>query len=289
MKTVGVAVGAALGLAAYSFYEPFTFRLTTKDLPVAARCPELTILHLSDTHLQSRHHKLRAWLERLPTLLGTPPDLVLATGDMIEDDKGIDPLLTALAPLEARLGLFYVLGSHDYFQPAFKPYTKYLRPPEGRVNAAPADTARLEAGLRARGWISVSNSTHHIDSPHGCIRVAGVDDPFMHRHKTSHIERREEEVLALGLMHAPDVVSQFILAGFDLVVAGHTHGGQVRLPWFGALVTNCSLPRALAGGAHRIGHGWLHVSPGLGTGKYAPIRFACRPEATLLRLRPGDA
>jgi predicted MPP superfamily phosphohydrolase len=88
-------------------------------------------------------------------------------------------------------------------------------------------------------------------------------------------------------MHAPDVVSEWFLTGFDLVLAGHTHGGQVRIPGIGALVTNCSLPTALAGGLHRIHGGWLHVSPGLGTGKYSPIRFACPPEATLLHLEPA--
>jgi predicted MPP superfamily phosphohydrolase len=75
-----------------------------------------------------------------------------------------------------------------------------------------------------------------------------------------------------------------LLAGFDLVLGGHTHAGQVRIPGVGALVTNSSLPAALGGGLHRIGSGWLHVSPGLGTGRFAPIRFACRPEATLLVL-----
>ena len=134
--------------------------------------------------------------------------------------------------------------------------------------------------------MSLVNRTHLLESPHGRIRLAGVDDPYIRRHNTDHIERSDDDVLAIGLVHAPDVVSEWLLAGFDLVVAGHTHGGQVRVPGIGALVSNCSLPNALAGGLHRIGPGWLHVSPGLGTSKFAPIRFACRPEATLLRLRP---
>ncbi|MEA2517702.1 MAG: uncharacterized protein QOG16_1540, partial [Actinomycetota bacterium] len=91
-------------------------------------------------------------------------------------------------------------------------------------------------------------------------------------------------VLAIGLAHAPDVVSQWMLQGFDLVFTGHTHAGQVRVPGFGAVVTNSSLPTELAGGLHRVGSGWLHVSPGLGTGRFAPIRFNCRPEATLLEI-----
>jgi predicted MPP superfamily phosphohydrolase len=95
--------------------------------------------------------------------------------------------------------------------------------------------------------------------------------------------------VAIGVVHTPDVVSEWALGGYDLVLAGHTHGGQVRIPGVGAVVTNCTLPPALAAGLHRIGGAWLHVSPGLGTGRFSPIRFNCRPEATLLRLRSRRA
>jgi predicted MPP superfamily phosphohydrolase len=115
-----------------------------------------------------------------------------------------------------------------------------------------------------------------------------VDDPYLGRHSTSHIARAEGECAAIALVHAPDVVSEWALNGFDLIVGGHTHGGQLRLPGWGSLVTNCRLPNALSQGLHRIGHTWLHVSPGLGQSRFSPIRFWCRPEATLLRLVPGS-
>ncbi|MGH7425130.1 MAG: metallophosphoesterase, partial [Candidatus Methylomirabilales bacterium] len=73
-------------------------------------------------------------------------------------------------------------------------------------------------------------------------------------------------------------------AGFDLIVTGHTHGGQVRLPLVGAVVTNSKLPRRYARGLSRIDGAWLQVNPGLGTGKYAPFRFLCPPEASVLEL-----
>jgi predicted MPP superfamily phosphohydrolase len=88
------------------------------------------------------------------------------------------------------------------------------------------------------------------------------------------------------VMHSPDSAPEAAALGYDLIVAGHTHGGQVRLPIVGALVTNCSMPRRLVSGAIRMGAAILHISPGLGTSKYAPFRFWCRPEATLLELRP---
>jgi predicted MPP superfamily phosphohydrolase len=84
------------------------------------------------------------------------------------------------------------------------------------------------------------------------------------------------------------VLDAFTAGGYPLVLAGHTHGGQLRVPGYGALVTNCDLEPARARGLHRhesAGRGaWLHVSAGLGTSPYAPVRFCCRPEATLLTL-----
>jgi predicted MPP superfamily phosphohydrolase len=72
-----------------------------------------------------------------------------------------------------------------------------------------------------------------------------------------------------------------------LILAGHTHGGQVRIPGVGALVTNCDIPHERARGLSRWRTSWVNVSAGLGTSKYAPFRFACRPEASLLTLVPG--
>ena len=104
----------------------------------------------------------------------------------------------------------------------------------------------------------------------------------------------------LGVAHAPylRVLDQFAADGYDAILAGHTHGGQVCLPGVGALTTNCDLEPARAKGLHRHpadsrpgdpGSSWLHVSAGIGTSPYARIRVACRPEATLLTLVPRAA
>jgi uncharacterized protein len=85
-------------------------------------------------------------------------------------------------------------------------------------------------------------------------------------------------------MHSPDSLPEAVASGYAFVVAGHTHGGQIRMPFVGALVTNSQLPRRVASGLFRMGDAVVHVSPGLGTNKYAPFRFLCRPEATLLVL-----
>ncbi len=293
MRLLPATLAAGTGLAAYSLVEPHWLKLTERSLATGHRGPALTILHLSDPHLTGRDRRLMSWIARLPETLGEVPDLILGTGDFIDNNSGIDPLLDAFASLNVRLGKYYVLGSHDYFQARFqvRSFKKYFTGDHVPTKAPGADTDRLEEGLQSQGWIPLTNRSEVLDCAFGTIRLAGVDDPYLKRHKTDHISRSAQDVLAIGLVHAPDVVSEYLLAGFDLVVGGHTHAGQVRIPFYGAVVTNCKLPPALAGGLHRVGEGWLHVSPGLGQGRYTPIRFNCRPEATLLRLEgaaPGE-
>jgi uncharacterized protein len=288
LRTIALPV---LGVAAYSLWEARAYRLVVKEVPVGPGVPALDLLHISDTHLIARNRKLQAWLERLPNLLGTTPDVVVTTGDMIDHSNGIDPLIKSIEGLQGHLGRFYVLGSHDYYQSTIRGlfkglsrlYSKGGEPVTARFN----DTARLEAELAGSGWVSLMNTTEFLNTPEGRVRLTGIADPFMKRHTTDHIERTLDDVAAIGLVHSPEVVSEWVLAGYDLVLAGHTHGGQVCIPGWGALVTNSSLPAVMASGLTRLGGTWLHVSPGLGTGRFAPIRLARPPEATLLKLRPG--
>ena len=292
LRAISVATLAPLaGVAAYSLWEARAYRVARDTVPARPGVPELTLLHISDTHLTAGNRRLREWLERLPDLVGETPDLVLATGDMIDRNDGIDPLIKALEGLQGRLGRYYVLGSHDYIQSTVRGFlngmVKLYRKGRDPLMIRRADTERLEAGLGSSGWVSLMNSTDFVDTPAGRVRLTGIADPFMKKHSTEHIHRTSEDAAAIGLVHSPEVVSEWALAGYDLVLAGHTHGGQVCVPGWGALVTNSSLPPAMAAGLTKIGGMWLHVSPGLGTGRFAPIRLARRPEATLLQLRPA--
>lgn len=287
MHPLSLLLGSVGALAVYPFLEARWYRLKRLAVPIGRDIPRIDVLHLSDTHMSARDERLRRFLRNLTNTLSRAPDLVLATGDLVEGDEGIDPLTACLTDLFPEAARFYVLGSHDYYNARFQSYAKYFATSgRGAIRAPHADTPRLEAGLQAAGWRSVQNTDAVVEVGGVRVRVGGVDDPYLNRQTTSHIARAPGDELAVGLVHAPDVVSDWLLAGFDLVLAGHTHAGQVRIPGFGAVVTNSSLPSALGGGLHRIGSGWLHVSPGLGTGRFAPIRFSCRPEATLLSLVP---
>ena len=256
-------------------------------MPVGRHAPSLSILHVSDLHMKAGDHKKKAFLDRLPEQLGLVPDLVVATGDLLEEDGAMGAVVDSLSRLEARIGRYFVYGSHDYFQAQGPSYGKYFTREAPKKKPVRRDESPMTEGLEAKGWISVINRDEVAESEKGRIRISGVDDPFLKWNRVEHIKRGPDDDIAIGLVHAPDVVSEWALNGFDLIFAGHTHAGQVRIPGFGAVVTNSTLPAAMAGGLTKVGNCWMHVSPGLGHGRFSPIRFNARPEATLLTLEPS--
>jgi predicted MPP superfamily phosphohydrolase len=143
--------------------------------------------------------------------------------------------------------------------------------------------------LRAEGWDDLTNVRRQIDLDGLPVELLGLDDAHIAWHDLRVAPRTAPERFGFAVMHSPDSAPETAALGYDLMVAGHTHGGQVCLPGFGALVTNCSLPTRLVSGLVRVGGTIMNVSPGLGTSKYAPFRFFCRPEATLLELHPRRA
>jgi predicted MPP superfamily phosphohydrolase len=248
--------------------------------------PPLTVLHLSDLHLTVTDTRRLAFLERLAA---EPVDLVVLTGDMLGEPGALDPVLEALGRFQPRLGAVAVLGSNDYWAPRFRnPLGYFLGPSSRRRRSSGRNPWReLVDGLEARGWTVLSNRRGRL----GDVELAGMDDPHIRRDDPAVAVPADGQApprLRLGVVHSPyrRALDAFAGNGYDLVLAGHTHGGQVRLPGVGALVTNCDLPRDRVRGLSRWGSSWLHVSAGLGTSKYAPFRFACRPEASLLEVVP---
>jgi uncharacterized protein len=246
----------------------------------------LTVLHLSDLHLTVADTRRVAFLERLAA---EPVDLVVLTGDMLGEPAALDPVLEALGRFRPRLGAVAVLGSNDYWAPRFRnPLGYFLGPSSRRKRSSGRNPWReLVDGLQARGWTVLSNRRGRLAD----VELAGMDDPHIRRDDPGVAVPADGQVpprLRLGVVHSPyrRALDAFAGNGYDLVLAGHTHGGQVRLPGVGALVTNCDLPRDRVRGLSRWGSSWLHVSAGLGTSKYAPFRFACRPEASLLEVVP---
>ncbi|GHG47412.1 metallophosphoesterase [Flavimobilis marinus] len=273
-------------------------------LPPGTR--DVTVLHLSDLHLTPSQDAKIAWVRSLADLR---PDVVIDTGDNMAHRHALAPLLHALEPLRSTPGAF-VMGSNDYYAPLPKNPARYLLP-DARSLRRRNDPDSLPAGelataLTGTGWKDLTNRRDHLDVGGLRIELVGVDDP--------HLDRDEfpspaapggddgRPTLRLGVTHAPyvRVLDQMRADRSDLILAGHTHGGQLCVPGFGALVTNCDLDRGRAKGLHGwpgprpdavggAGSTWLHVCAGLGTSPYAPVRFACRPEASLLTLTARPA
>ena len=287
-QAAGAVAAAGAACVGYGILvERDWYRLRRQRVEVLAPGqPPLTVLHLSDLHLRAADDRQMRFLERLAA---EPVDLVVVTGDMLGEPEALDPVLATLGRFRPRLGAVAVLGSNDYWAPRFRnPLTYFIGPSTRRHRSSGRNPWReLVQGLETRGWTVLSNRRGRL----GDVELAGMDDPHIRHDDPAVPVPANGEVparLRLGVVHSPyrRALDAFAGNGYDLVLAGHTHGGQVRLPGVGALVTNCDLPRDRVRGLSRWGSSWLHVSAGLGTSKYAPFRFACRPEASLLTVVP---
>jgi predicted MPP superfamily phosphohydrolase len=275
--------GAAVLLAAYAvLIERRWYRLRRYRLDILPAGGPLSVLHLSDLHMLDGEAHKRRFLRDLPRA-----DVTIVTGDLLGEPEAVEYVVETLQPLRGRLASFFVLGSNDLYAPRLLNPLRYF---------IPHDRRRGRSGRRGRGgdlvrqleddgWVHLKNRFHGGGLDGTPMEIVGLDDPHIHRGDVTAAPRREPERFGLAVVHSPDPVAELVALGYDLIVTGHTHGGQVRLPWGRALVTNSSIPRSLASGLHRMGGSFLHVSPGLGTSKFAPFRLFCRPEATLLELR----
>jgi uncharacterized protein len=294
-----IPVTAAAGAAALGYaglVERNWFALRKFEIPVLppGRGP-LRILHISDTHLTPGRKRLRSWLRSLDDL---DPHLVVNTGDSIAHPEAVRYFLDSLGPLLDRPGVF-VLGSNDLYGPVpFNPASYLLGPSSRRLKKRKPDLPweKLADGMTAAGWLDLNNHRGQLTAGGLDIAVAGIHDSHIKRDRYAEVAGRADPAadLRLAVMHSPEprLIDQFAADGYDLLLAGHTHGGQLCLPWYGALVTNCGIDTKRARGLHRYpagGSAWLHVSAGLGTSPWAPVRFACRPEASLLTLVSRDS
>ena len=246
----------------------------------------LRVLHLSDLHqLPNQQHRL-AFVRRC---LDAGPDMIVVTGDLLESDDSIDEVVEVLSDaVHDRVGLA-VLGAHDYWGATARNPADYLFAPDRRRYGRRLDTQRLVDGLSGAGYEIVDNQRLSVKTPAGLIDVAGLGDPHVDLDDPTVVDWSsplQDVALRLGLVHAPyrRSLDVFSFHGFDLVLCGHTHGGQLRVPFAGALVNNSDLPLRQSRGLSRYGDAWLHVSAGLGHSRFAPLRFSCRPEATIIDL-----
>ncbi len=286
-NTAVLAAGSVLaGIGYASIIERNAFVVREVTMPVLSPgSSPLKVLHISDLHMMPKQRRKQAWLRELARF---EPDLVVNTGDNLSHPKSVPAVVQALGDLLSVPGVF-VFGSNDYFGPRLKNPANYLTNKEHRVHGEPLPWQDLRAAFTERGWLDMTHTRRDLDVAGLRIAVAGVDDPHLSRDRYDTIAGPPSPTanLTLGLTHSPEprVLDRFAADGYQLVMAGHTHGGQLCLPFYGAIVTNCDLDRSRAKGASQWGtRTHLHVSAGIGTSPFYPVRFCCRPEATMLTL-----
>lgn len=252
------------------------------------------ILHISDAHMAPWQQRKQRWMSRLAALR---PDLVISTGDALGHPDGIEGVRAALSSLAGVPGVF-VHGSNDLWGPGPRnPLRYFLGPSDRPPKAVRLDTDALDALMTDElGWRSIDNGAATLTIRGSRVRLFGVSDAHHDLDDlgaaTEALAQQPDAPLTLGVAHAPyrRVLDAFTDLGADMLFAGHTHGGQVRVPFYGALVANCDIPlrqaRGLSMWSHRGRLVPLNVSAGLGQSIYAPVRFACRPEASLITLAP---
>lgn len=292
---VGVACAVwGIGIERYLF----TLReVTAAALPPGSR--PLRVLHVSDAHMAPWQHRKQRWLASLAEL---EPDLVINTGDNLGHRDGLLGIRHAFDAFAGVPGVF-VHGSNDVYAATARNPLRYLAGPS-RVHRQPErlDTAALDAYLRDElGWRDLNNTAVRLEAAGRSIDLFGVDDA--HRDwddldavsaAVASLGARDAATPLLGVTHAPyrRVLDRFTELGAEAIFGGHTHGGQVCLPGHGAIVANCDIPLNQAKGLSRWSHDGqsipLNISAGCGHSIYAPVRFACRPEATLLTLTARD-
>jgi len=303
LRTVGRVTGAAAlaGAATLAWsagVEVRWFALRRRTVPVLPAGHEpLRVLHVSDLHLTPSQGRKRAWVQGLAAL---EPDLVVNTGDNLAHPDSVPAVLDAFGGLLDAPGVF-VFGSNDYFAPSLRNPVRYLLPDDGQRNTHTPKLpyGDLRDGFERHGWTDLTNRRAELSVKGTTFAFAGVDDPHLGYDDLAAVAGPADRSahVRVGVTHAPylRVLDQFAADGYDAILAGHTHGGQLCLPFGRALVTNCDLDTARARGLHRHppntpvgdpGSSWLHVAAGLGTSPFAPVRFCCRPEATLLTLTP---
>jgi predicted MPP superfamily phosphohydrolase len=266
-----------------------SYKLRQAEMPILphGHAP-IRVLHFSDLHLTPKRTREIADIK---TFISLKPDLVISTGDFLAHMQAVPTALDALDKLLNIPGL-YVFGSNDYYAPKVKNPLKYLLPDHGkRIHGAELPWRDLDKSLQNRGWKNLNTSRTKLTINGTLIEARGTDDAHLELDDYSTVAGKPDTCdIAIGVTHAPylRVLHGMSDDKLDAIFAGHTHGGQVRLPLPGgskALTTNCDLPHWRARGLTKLdAEPYLHVSAGMGTSPFARIRVASPPEVSLVTL-----
>ncbi len=225
-------------------------------------CDSLTILHLSDLHLREFGRREQRLVDYLT---GVTPDLIIITGDFIENFQAIYKFEKLFKSMKSKFGTFGVLGNNDY-----------------GLSDNGVRLKTLENFLKDMKITILKNNSITIGDN---IRLVGIDDP--HKGYDNMVKAFSEvsksDKLRIVLTHSPETVDFLLSRQPDLILTGHTHGGQVALPIFGPVFLNIKKGFKISAGLNYFNNIPVYLSKGIGT-TLLPIRFNCRPELTLITL-----
>ena len=254
-------------------------------LPKGAKA--IRVLHISDVHMAPWQKRKQQFIK---ALISEAADLIVNTGDNLGHENVIHVTMNAYSNILKVPGVF-VNGSNDYYAPSIRNPFSYIFKPSTPSQEKPLATSELTNAFESHGWKNLNNRSAKLTINGTAIGFIGVDDPHDKLDDLSSIKAPKADVV-IGVAHAPyrRVIEAFAAAGASIMFAGHTHGGQVRLPGIGALTTNSDLPNKHAKGMSA----WLfnekvmllNVAAGLGNSIYAPVRFWNRPEVRVVTLLP---
>ncbi|HEY9715783.1 MAG TPA: metallophosphoesterase [Chroococcales cyanobacterium] len=295
-KKVGIAAGslALAGLGAFIYgtkiesrrYRLETVKITTRGGSRAVsgddgscRLRSFKILHLSDLHLcEPESHKIKF----VQKVTDADYDLIVFTGDIFENYSGMK-YASSLITRPAKLVNYAVLGNHDYYD--YNLFNKLV----GRLNRSWRhpdqfrDVDPLIQALESAGIEVMRNETRR--HPEQGLHVVGVDYPGIRDEELKSLaDEAPSGHCVLALFHIPRRIDKFVKAGVHLALGGHTHGGQIRIPGVGAIITDCELDRSEASGVIWRDDTAFHISRGLGADPRTNIRFFCPPAATIIEL-----
>jgi predicted MPP superfamily phosphohydrolase len=253
----------------------------------------LSVVHISDLHVRRGDQRLLRSQQQ--ALSGLAPDLICVTGDVCEKVADIPLLVDLLKAATPKVGMYLVLGNHEHNAPApahlRDEHKRGIWPVIGAILKVVAPRVRSDGedeghamadALRASGVTVLHNEGVRITKDNTSLWIAGCDSAWAgHADMQAAMRGRRPGEACLALIHEPDLAFEAEAAGADLVLAGHTHGGQVRLPFVGAPYTLRMDPRiAIAAGFQRLETGLLHITAGLG--HTIPLRFGVPPEVVWL-------
>ena len=266
------------------FVEPMRLRVTRREVHIASLPPELdgvVIAHLSDLHCRPEPRPLRVVKQAIAETLAAEPDLICLSGDICHHSPFLELGCEYVTPLAEHCPgrVFAVLGNHDH--------DCTLEADAFGFEGTPRTARELLAALSEVGLGMLHNETRSVSVRGRAVAVMGVGDAGCGRDDLDRaLAQASPADLKLVVTHSPDALDLPGIEWADLVLCGHTHGGQLTLPGIGTPWAPVWRDRRRSAGLFSVAGVLCHVSRGVGAGTEA--RFLCHPEVVLLTLRRGE-